>query len=124
MKASNGGFSLHLDLVESVGGRAAVLAVRGEVDAATYAQLEAALARVLEEDDHVVLELSGLEFIDSAGLNAIVRVVRCRGQGALALAGATPAIARMLDMRGLAHMVPVHSSLEAALAAFNSTPAV
>lgn len=127
MKGSDGGFSLHLDLVESVGGRAAVLAVRGEVDAATYGELETALGRMLDEGSHVVVELSGLTFIDSSGLNAVVRVVRCKGQGqggaegqgTVVLAGATPAIARMLDMRGLAHMVPIHDSVDAALASFN-----
>lgn len=115
-----GGFSLHLDIPSESG--AAVLAVRGELDAGNAAELESTLLRLLESKASVVIDLSGVPFIDSAGLNAVVRALRTRQGGTVALAGALPPIARMIEIRGLNRMVAVHDSVDAAVLAL-ATPA-
>lgn len=49
-------------------------ALAGEIDAATYDALVAALAKLGGGDD-LYLDLSGLDFCDAAGLNAMVGLV-------------------------------------------------
>lgn len=69
--------------------------------------LASALAR-----PHVVLEFSGLEFVDSAGLNAVMLIfkrMRWAG-GALALASPGPRLSRMLEITGLDHRLAVYAN--------------
>jgi anti-sigma B factor antagonist len=62
----------HLSLETSLAGRATVVALRGELDLAGATALEQELAR-LDEDapEAVVLDLRGVEFMDSSGLRVI-----------------------------------------------------
>lgn len=55
-------------------------ALAGEVDATTYHALVTALAK-LDGDEDVYLDLSGLDFCDAAGLNAMVGLVDRVGDG-------------------------------------------
>ena len=59
-----------LELETSRSGRAAVLALRGDLDLAGAATLEAELAGL--EADAIVLDLRGLTFMDSSGLRVLV----------------------------------------------------
>lgn len=68
-------------------------------------RLTSALAR-----PHVVLEFSGLETVDSAGLNAVMLIFKRlrRLGGALALASPGPRLSRMLEITGLDHRLAVY----------------
>jgi anti-sigma B factor antagonist len=58
---------------ESHEGRA-VVSLAGELDVASAADLEAVIVRVCREDTtELVLDMTSVEFIDSSGLNAILR---------------------------------------------------
>jgi anti-sigma B factor antagonist len=59
----------HLTLDTSLAGRTAVIALGGELDLAGAAALEHELAGL--DADTVVVDLSGLEFMDSSGLRAL-----------------------------------------------------
>jgi len=49
--------------------------LRGELDMATAAQLEAALGRVIDRNTHrIVVDASGLEFADSSAIALLVRL--------------------------------------------------
>lgn len=50
-----------------------VVALRGELDSADAAEVTAALAAVAAREPQIVVDLSGLEFIDSAGVAALER---------------------------------------------------
>ena len=51
-----------------------VVAFRGELDAATCAQLDSEFAAALDSDcEEIVLDLSELAFLDSSGLRSILR---------------------------------------------------
>ena len=72
----------NLTLETSVDGRAVVIALRGELDLAGAATLEQELGRLEDEiDGVVVLDLRGVEFMDSSGL----RVIAVSSQRAQAL---------------------------------------
>jgi stage II sporulation protein AA (anti-sigma F factor antagonist) len=51
-----------------------VLALWGELDAGTAPQLERSLASVREPSPTLVLDLRGLSFVDSIGLNMLFRM--------------------------------------------------
>jgi anti-sigma B factor antagonist len=81
------------------------------------AQLAAALERAEEDGDDVVIDLGECEFIDSAGIAAIVRGhqrARERG-GRVAVYGASSQVHRILAMAGLTDNGLVFESLPEAL---------
>jgi anti-sigma B factor antagonist len=90
-----------LSLETSIDGPAAVIALRGELDLAGAATLEQELER-LEEDFHgaVVLDLRGVEFMDSSGLRLIaVSAERARSRGRrLALVPGAEQVMRVFDV--------------------------
>jgi anti-sigma B factor antagonist len=105
-----------------------VLVARGEVDAANVADLAAALeAAVLDHERHVVLDASGIAFIDSNGITALVgglrRLNRSRRRLALACGPAT-ALGRALTTTGLDRTFEVHPETGAAVAALAKAPLI
>lgn len=83
------------------------VALQGEADLATVAELERALgraARSLDGDDVVVVDLSGVAFLDAAAVRVLVRSAgRLRDLGCrLRVVGATPPLVRVLELTGVA----------------------
>ena len=78
-----------------------VMYVSGEIDIATAEQLQAALDAALATDGRLVVDMTGVAFIDGTGLRAILRVAESlNGNGPLALVNA-PHVARLLELTGL-----------------------
>lgn len=67
---------------------------------------------------HLILDMSGLSFLDSAGVGALVALfVSRRNQGkTLALAGLTVQGTAVMQVAGLLKLLPVYPSVEQALA--------
>jgi len=97
-----------------------VLAPVGDLDLGSAPELRAALSPVFEsEGPHLLLDLSGVGFMDSTGVGVLVNAlnrVRERG-GACAFCGVTPRVHRILQIAGLLKALPLHESREAALEA-------
>jgi anti-anti-sigma factor len=75
-----------------------VLRVAGEVDAASFAVLDAALDDVLDQrPDHLIVDLTGLVFCSSRGLTAIARSARAAAEDGTrySMSGASPVFARL-----------------------------
>ncbi len=66
----------------------------------------------------LILDLSGVSFLDSAGAGALVQIfVHRRNQGqSFALTGLTKQSTAVLQVAGLSKLLPVHASVEEALA--------
>lgn len=80
------------------------LRLRGEIDLGTARLIDQALAEVLAaEPDRVVVDLAEVTFIDSSGLNALVRARNLVGEqrGTLVLAQVPPELRRLLEISGL-----------------------
>ena len=93
----------------------------GNLDATTVTTFGGAIALCVGEPS-LIIDLSGLQFIDGAGLTALVGGVR-RAQGQLTrVAVVAPAgrIRRVLDAAGLEQIAPVLDSLELARADLRS----
>ena len=78
--------------------RELVLRLSGELDSNSAHELEQRL-RNLPEADVVVIELRGLEFIDSSGLRVLVEAKR-RGGEAVRLIGARPPVTHVFAESG------------------------
>jgi len=90
----------------------------GELDAFTVSQFRQALAE-LASSAHLLIDLSGVPFVDSAGLGALIggiRRVRELG-GDVAVACPRPTLTRLLRTTGFDRIVTVTATVEESLAA-------
>ena len=89
------------------------VSVAGELDIATVDQLQHQLQSVEQSDAAmIVLDLSGLTFIDSTGLRLVLDLNdRCGGPAdRLRIVAGAPAVERLLDIVGLRDRLPLISS--------------
>ncbi|MGN2638060.1 STAS domain-containing protein [Nocardia takedensis] len=95
---------------------ASVVTAVGEVDLFSAPRLRAALDDALAaRPSLLVLDLSGVEFFDSSGLEVLLQVRGELGDVSLRLV-ASPAVRRPLRVTGLNRVFAVHDDLSAALA--------
>ena len=80
----------------------------GELDIATAGRLDRALREGRRPGEEVVLDLSGLEFIDSTGLRVIVKAVEAAAQERwdLRLRHGPPAARRVFEIAGVLGALP------------------
>ena len=96
-------------------GRAAIIAVSGELDLASSPSLEAELERILGTDfEQLVLDLRGLEFMDSTGLSIIVKAHQQLTQDGrtLYLVRGPQQVQRLLDLTGVARRIQLADTPE------------
>jgi len=94
----------HLVIVTEHHGQRSMLRLRGELDVSNRDLLHSAISRTLEHHPPLlVVDLSGLDFTDCAGLSVLVgaykRVAGCGHR--LVITGAKPAVQRLLHLTGL-----------------------
>ncbi len=94
----------------------AVVALRGELDVVDAASVAAALTAVAVRAPEMIVDLAGLEFIDSSGLAALVLARKQARQagGDLLLAAPQDQVLRVLAVTRLAGVFSVHASVEQA----------
>lgn len=96
-------------------GRAAIIAVSGELDLSSSPSLEAELERVSgTESELLMLDLRGLEFMDSTGLSTIVKAHQQLTEGGrvLYLIRGPQQVQRLLDLTGVADRIPLADTPE------------
>lgn len=96
-----------------------VVSLEGDLDMNTVDQAGSALRTAMAEGGSVVLDMTGLRFFSSAGLNLLLQLhedIQDR-QVDVRLAGDQRAVIRPLQLTGLTGLFPIHSSVTAALAA-------
>ena len=83
-----------------------VISVAGQLDISNAAALEQALARAVAARPHaLIFDLSGLEFMDSAGVSVLVRA---RAEvGEVRLRSPTPIVRRLIEITGLSGILPI-----------------
>lgn len=81
-----------------------LIGAAGELDVTTAPRLEEAITRAIDAGNDVALDLSGIEFLDSTGLRAVVAGLRHarEAQVGFRLAETSPAVDRLLRITGLA----------------------
>lgn len=96
----------------------------GELDAYTVGSFREALSKLAGER-HLLIDLSDVPFMDSAGLGALIGGIRRarEADGAVAVACSRPALTRLLHTTGFDRIVPVTESVEDAEAALGEATA-
>jgi len=100
-----------------------VLVVTGELDVATAPQLRQEAVRLTTAGHHhLVLDLSGVDFLDSTGLGVVVGVlkrVRTHG-GDLAVAGAVDHVRKVFDITRISDVVAMYDTADEACASLGA----
>jgi stage II sporulation protein AA (anti-sigma F factor antagonist) len=84
--------------------------IRGEIDLATADELREIIDGRLKNKGYkaVILDLSGVSFIDSSGLG---RYKKIKGQGGmLYIVGARSSVSRLLEVSGITKLIPVYAN--------------
>ena len=109
-----------LDIVDAPLGDAPGLAVHGDIDLATAQDLDDAFADAIRVSGGVfVVDLSGVEFLDSSGLQVLMRARALLGREDRARAVVCPfgRVRRVFELSGVSEVFALYASREAALAA-------
>ena len=95
-------------LMEAAEGARHRLALTGELDLVSAGQLEAAVAGLCERQvEEIVLDLSGLAFVDSTGLRAILSCWElAEGRCRFSLIPGPRAVQRLFEVTGLLARLP------------------
>jgi anti-sigma B factor antagonist len=91
------------------GGGSPVVVVRGAVDLAVVGPLWDAVEPTLEVGRPLVLDLTGVSFIDSSGLSLIVRAYQWHGRDreAVVLRVSGPEVRRAIALAGLDELITI-----------------
>jgi anti-sigma B factor antagonist len=107
--------------------RVPVAHVSMDLDAASAAKLRERLIASLPRDaSSLVLDLSDTRYVDSAGIDMLLRLGRSLEHRRVSLRLALPpgsGVARLVELVGLANAVPVHESVEEAVRAASANRA-
>lgn len=88
-----------MEISKNVEGAKLTLAPVGRLDTITAPELEAAIS--YDGVEELVFDLSGLEYISSAGLRVLMAAQkRMMKQGSMAIAGAKPMVREVFDITG------------------------
>jgi anti-sigma B factor antagonist len=94
-----------------------LVTLHGELDFASGGPLSSVFAELTGGPRRVVVDLAGLEFVDSSGVKMLVAAARAveDAGGSFVLAGPTATVRRVFHILHLAEVVPVVETREAAV---------
>jgi len=98
-------------------GDCAVVTIRGDLDIVTSPQLDECLTTVQASHKRIILDLAGVDFLDTSALAVIVghwKKAEAAG-GSLALAGARYRYTKTLWITGLADKLTLYENIEQGL---------
>jgi anti-anti-sigma factor len=100
-------------------GDSMVVAIRGDLDIVTSPQLDESLTQAEASHSRIILDLSGVDFLDTSALAVIVGHWKKAeaGGGTLALAGARYRYTKTLWITGLADRLAMYDDVDQALLA-------
>jgi len=107
-----------LDISTDMDGGVTVAHPVGELDAFNASEFRVAMEQVTSSS-RLVIDLAGVPFVDSAGLGAVIAVIRRVQElgSEIALACPRPALAQLLDHTGVSRIVLVTATVDEAIAA-------
>jgi anti-sigma B factor antagonist len=111
--------TLSIDVRATGDGSIQLFSLGGSLDIATSPSLRAALLNAAEGEKHeIIVDLTGLEFLDSTGLGALIGAHKRASEhhGSVRLVAQEGQILRLLRITGLLDVFAVYPSVDAALA--------
>ena len=102
-------------------GDALVATIKGEVDMSNASELQVAISEAMSnEASGLVLDLSSLDYLDSAGLQLLLRLhedLRTRSQGLVLVIPAGSIVAETFRLAGITGRIETTPELDQAIAA-------
>lgn len=100
--------------------RVELVKVAGRIDSSNAGEFDRVLKEVVSRKHNVVLEMSGVEYISSAGLRAMVALLReCKRHGGnVVLASPSERVTEVLALAGLDTLFSVEQNESAAVGSF------
>lgn len=108
-----------MDINENSGDGALVISVSGRLDSGSAGELEAILPVRVREQAAVVLSLSDVPYVSSAGLRVLLigaKAAKAAGNK-LVLTGLSPAVREVFDISGFSKIFTIEADVNAGLAA-------
>jgi anti-sigma B factor antagonist len=107
-----------LTIADRVSGDFQVLELAGDIDVETARTLRAHIVdRFSAPATQVIIDLSGVDFMDSSGLGALVSGWQLtRDEGDFRIAGANPVVQRVLSITGMEEVFALYPTVEDAAA--------
>lgn len=104
---------LHVAVTEEEADRLTVAILTGPLDLHTAPTFYEQATQILDRRPSLLLDLSGITFCDSSGLNALLRLYRYaqHAGGRVAVAGPPAQLTRMLSVTGMDTVLPVCASV-------------
>lgn len=99
-----------------------IVSLAGELDMTTADRASDALREATDRGTAVIVDMTGLRFFSSAGLNLLLQLhedVQAR-KVAVRLAGDQRAVSRPMELTGLGDLFPMHATVDDALAGLRS----
>ena len=110
-----------LSLRRVVVDRSLVIEAYGEIDIASAGELRAMIDSSSEFGaDRLIVDLSGIRFMDSSGLNVLIGTARQFGAGSFGVVVSRPSIRGIFSVTGIDKLVPVFDSVAEAVHALES----
>lgn len=109
-----------MDLHLEIRGGAMLARLSGEIDLAVADNLRSSMEEKLDENPevkHIVVNLSGVSYIDSSGLGVLLGRYRRlhREGGGMSVVGASPTVRKIIEMSGLLRIMKEFTSEEEAV---------
>jgi anti-sigma B factor antagonist len=120
------GGEVELSVVTRREGARTVISVTGEIDVYTAPTLRERLNELVAEGEyHLVVDMAGVDFLDSTGLGVLVGgLKRTRAhEGTLQLVCDQEKILKVFRITGLTKVFPIHATLNEALSSASGAPA-
>jgi anti-anti-sigma factor len=102
--------------------QATVVSIQGSIDAMTANQVTNFLTtHIADGEVNMVIDLAQVEFMSSAGLRAILTILKESRQlgGDLRLAAAQPGVEKILKMSGFTNILKSYNTVDEAVQSFN-----
>ena len=108
-----------MDIAEHTEADKLVIALGGRLDSNTSPELEALICPRMEATSAVIVDMSRLEYVSSAGLRVLLKAAKIArsSQHRLALAGLTPQVQEVFDISGFNAIFSIYESRQSAIEA-------
>ena len=108
-----------MDVTESRGGGTTTLRISGRVDGSVSKLLQERVQDVIARDEHVIVDLGGMNYVSSAGLRSFIMLAknaRAR-QKTIALVALQDEVTEIFEISGLLDLFEIHGTMDDAVAA-------
>lgn len=112
-----------MELSESTDGSVMVISVKGRLDSVTSPALDERLSRTLAAPSRrLLIELSHLEYISSAGFRTLLLATKraTESEGQIMLAGVSGKVRELFDLGGFLDLFPICKTLDEGVAALRA----